>query len=379
MSELASIWGRRAISIPALFTAATCLLLCFPVWLVLALLTDVATGTTEKWPKTRALAFFALYLVCEVTGVCAAATLWGVTIGGRLGGPTTYQDANASLQRVWSSTLFNGAIRIFAMTVEVSGAENAVPGPAVFLVRHSSTADTALTAALIANPAGIRLRYVLKRELLWDPCLDIVGRRLPNAFIDRSAARRGDDLAAIARLATGLDEHSGVLIYPEGTRFTPDKAARSLTRLRGRGSDELARIAATYKSVLPPRTAGVLALLEAAPDAAVVLVEHRGFEGAATFPAFWRGGLVGQTLRVRLRRFAPAEIPTHRRDVWLFERWRELDLWLDEPAHGSYVSPSSADTARSRGVKPAPAEQPHRQQEQQGACDVAGGRRASTP
>ena len=326
-----SIWRRRAISIPICFAAAACVLLGLPLWASLTLTADALTAAAGIWPKTRALAFFTLYLVCEVAGVCAAATLWALTLGGRLGGDAAYQRANAALQRVWSSTVFLCAIRIFAMKVELHGAERALPGPVLFLVRHTSTADTALTAALVANPAGIRLRYVLKRELLWDPCLDIVGRRLPNAFIDRSAVGKGDDLAAIARLAGNLDAHSAVLIYPEGTRFTAEKAARASARLRQRGSDDLADIAATYNWVLPPQAGGVLALLDAAPDAAVVLVEHAGFEGAATFPLFWRGGLVGKTLRVRLRRFEPAEIPAEGRALWLFERWRELDRWLDPP------------------------------------------------
>ena len=104
---------------------------------------------------------------------------------------------------------------------------------------------------------------------------------------------------------------------------------RHQARLRQRGSYDLADIAATSNCVLPPRMGGVLALLDAAPDAAVVLVEHDGFEGAATFPLFWRGGLVGKKLRVRLRRFEPAEIPADGRALWLFERWRELDRWLD--------------------------------------------------
>ena len=41
--------------------------------------------------------------------------------------------------------------------------------PVIQLVRHASTADTILCAGVIANRRRLRLRYVLKRELLWDP------------------------------------------------------------------------------------------------------------------------------------------------------------------------------------------------------------------
>jgi 1-acyl-sn-glycerol-3-phosphate acyltransferase len=277
--------------------------------------------------KTRALGFIALYLVCESAGILSAAIIWLVTLGGRLGGQTKHLDANAALQRRWSTVLFEGAVFLFSMRVTVQGLEGATEGPVLLLVRHSSTADTVLAAAVVANPVGLRLRYVLKRELLWDPCLDIVGRRLPNAFVDRAATRRGDAVRAVAALGRGLDARSGVLIYPEGTRFTPSKLVRAVERLR-RESETLADIASTFTHVLPPRLGGPLALMDSAPDAAVVFVEHCGFEAATTLADFWRGGLVNQTVTVRLRRFEPSQIPSHDRDVWLFERWRELDRWL---------------------------------------------------
>jgi len=189
-----------------------------------------------------------------------------------------------------------------------------------------------LAAALVANPHRLLLRYVIKRELLWDPCLDIVGCRLPNAFIDRSADRKDAEVAAIVKLTAQLDEQSAVLIYPEGTRFSKAKQQRAIASLRDRGETALAERAATFRHVLPPRRRGPLALLEAAPDVDVVLLEHTGFEGATTLGHFLDGKLVGRTLRVRLRRFEATSIPTEARDTWLFDRWRELDDWIDAAA-----------------------------------------------
>ena len=57
-----------------------------------------------------------------------------------------------------------------------------------------------LAAALLSRPHGVRLRYVLKRELLWDPCLDIVGHRLPNAFVRRGSRDTAGDVAAVRGL-----------------------------------------------------------------------------------------------------------------------------------------------------------------------------------
>lgn len=143
-----------------------------------------------------------------------------------------------------------------------------------------STADTVLAAALVANPHRRRLRYVLKRELLWDPCLDIVGQRLPNVFVGREAEARGPQLERLRRLAGELGPDEGVLIYPEGARFAPRKLGSALERLEREGPPELLTIAKGYRSVLPPRLAGSLALLEATRGHDVLFLEHSGFEGA---------------------------------------------------------------------------------------------------
>ena len=327
--SLASIWSRRALSVPLYLGLATLCLAGAPAWLLLAAAADLVGGRARIWPRTRALAFFALYLACEVAGVLVATLLWLATLGGRLGGPGRYLEANAWLQRWWTSTLFRGGALLFSMKVEVEGLELAREGPLLLFVRHTSTADVVLAAALVANPNRLLLRYVLKRELLWDPCLDVVGRRLPNAFIDRSGTRSRVEIEAIARLAQDLDSRSAALIYPEGTRFTPERLARGVDVLRERKQERLVAIASGYRHVLPPRLGGPLALLEAAPGVDLLLLEHSGLEGAEHFAAFWSGGLVGTTIRVRLRRFAAASIPSSGRDEWLFERWAEMDRWID--------------------------------------------------
>jgi 1-acyl-sn-glycerol-3-phosphate acyltransferase len=327
-----SIWARRAISIP-LYTLLTALyVLGAPLWLLAVALADLLAGQYQTWPRTRALGFFGLYLTCEVAGVAVATAVWTATLGGRFGGPERYLQANATLQRWWTAALFHGTVWLFSIRVQVEGLELAKAGPLLLFVRHAASSDTVLAAALVANPNRLLLRYVLKRELLWDPCLDIVGRRLPNSFVDRNSPRRRGELDAIAQLGHGLDARSAVLIYPEGTRFSAKKLASGLDALRTRKEDRLLAIAAQFSHVLPPKPGGALALLQAAPQADVVFLEHAGLEGAATFDRFWRGGLIGQTLRVRLRRFEAASIPAQDRDLWLFERWAELDAWIGQSA-----------------------------------------------
>jgi 1-acyl-sn-glycerol-3-phosphate acyltransferase len=324
------------VTLPALFAVAGMYLWGTPLWLTLALAVDVVTGRGRVLPRTRALLFFALYLACEVVGVVAAGWLWVSTAGGSLGGPARSRSAHAALQRWWTGALFHGACRLFSVRVEAEGLEHARTGPFLLLVRHSSTADTVLAAALLANPQKLLFRYVLKRELLWDPCLDLVGHRLPNAFIDRTGPRLEAERAAIERLAQGLGPDEAALIYPEGTRFSPQKLALAQQKLAEKGAVELATLARTFTHTLPPRPGGALALLRAAPGVDVVLMEHTGFEGAATFSRFWNGALVGRTLKVRVRRISAAQVPAEHRERWLFERWAEVDRWVAQhaPAEG---------------------------------------------
>lgn len=331
-----STWSRRALSVPLYLALAVLGFVGAPLWLLAATAADVVSGRGRAWARTRALGFFGLYLACEVAGVALATVLWVATLGGRIGGPSRYLEANAALQRWWTATLFKGSVWLFSMRVHVEGLELARSGPLLLFVRHASTADTVLAAALVANPNRLLLRYVLKRELLWDPCLDIVGRRLPNAFVNRTGSRSRAEIDAVARLGKDLDARSAVLIYPEGTRFTAEKLAHGIQTLRERNQERLAAIASGFRHVLPPRLGGPLALLEAAPGVDLLLLEHTGFEGAGTFARFWSGGLVGQSLRVRLRRFAANTIPVTGRDEWLFERWAEMDDW---------IAPSSAAEA----------------------------------
>ncbi len=297
-----SIWLRRCITVPLYFLLAAVCLCALPIWLLFAGLADIVTGRFRKFPLTRALLFFALYLFLEIAGVLMAFFIWFFLAGGLIGGADRFIEANAALQRWWSGALFGGSLIIFSMHLKVEGQEQVRRGPMILFVRHSSTADTVLAAVLVANPFHLLLRYVIKRELLWDPCLDIVGRRLPNTFVDRRSKRVDAEAAAVAELSVNLNERSAALIFPEGTRFTPDRLRSAVTLLRRKKIDDLAGIAQDYRNVLPPKLIGPFALLDAAPGVDLLIVEHTGFESAESFAEFFGGGLIGETIHVRLRR-----------------------------------------------------------------------------
>ncbi len=330
--RLRSHLARRAISIPAYFLLATLALGSCWIWLPLLAAVDLLRGGRSA--ALRCALFLTHYLLCECFGLIASFAIW---LGRRLGGPAgarRYADWNRALQRAWAAALWNGARRIFGMRLRVEGAELVSQPPLLLLIRHASVADTLIPAVMITIPHQIHMRYVLKRELLWDPCLDVVGNRLPNYFVDRDSLDGAREVQGIASLVEQLGPEEGILIYPEGTRFSPRKRERILARLSRGDDDGLLDRAKQLEHTLPPRLGGTLALLEANPGADVVFCAHTGFEGAASFWELADGALVDRVIEVRFWRVPWAQVPETRegRISWLFDHWKRIDRWIAERA-----------------------------------------------
>lgn len=331
--SLAARWARRIVSTIVLVAATSLWLVGSPVLLAGSLVLDVARQS--RFAACRFVLMIAVYLGCESAGLLAGTGLW--VVGPRRG--PVWVRRNFALQRWWAGTLFAAGERLFELDVEVEGSEVlgrvGEPGAAPFLllVRHASVADTLLPAVFVSGPTGRLLRYVLKRELLWDPCLDLVGQRLPNVFVRRGSNDPARELATVRRLAEGLGADEGVILFPEGTRFSPRRRADALARL-GRVDPALHTRAAGLTHVLPPRTGGTLALLDAAPALDVVVCAHVGFDGTLRLGDLWSGGLLRRRVRVAFWRCARAEIPPDRegRVDWLYRQWERVDAWVSRAA-----------------------------------------------
>jgi len=300
-----------------------------PALLAVGLAIDLARRVASGVAPTaaRLVLFLWVYLAAEVVGLAALAALWVASLGGRR--RAWLGDVTWRLQQRWAGTLFGAARLLFRMRVEVAGGDAVVPGPVIVLIRHASIVDTLLPTNLVARPHRIRLRYVLKRELLADPCLDVAGRRLPNYFVRRGTGE-AREVERVRALAQGLGTDDGVLIYPEGTRFTPQRRARAVGRIAERDA-RLAARAERLRHLLPPRLGGVGALLDGAPEADVVVIAHHGFDGLRLISDIWRGGLVGLVIRVRMTRVPRTAVPEAgpARVDWLYDLWQDVDDWLE--------------------------------------------------
>jgi 1-acyl-sn-glycerol-3-phosphate acyltransferase len=320
-------WGRRAITVSLYIVSCLVIVGSLPALIVIAAVTDIVRAS--RWAGVRFIAMLAFYFCCEVAGIAMSFLLWltKVLTGTRR---ERFLGWNFALQQWWAGSLFRAGRLLFSINVEVEGADGLGDGPFIVFIRHVSVGDTLLPSTILSRRYGLRLRYVLKSQLLWDPCLDIVGNRLPNCFVRRGA---GDEMAtsAVRRLMDGLCKKDGVLIYPEGTRFTLEKRERILDRLRG-GDAELVGLARGLKYVLPPRLGGTLALLGRNESADALFCGHVGLEGVTDFRDFLGGSMVGATLRVRFWRVAYDEIPRERaaQAKWFYEHWSRLDDWVGQ-------------------------------------------------
>lgn len=318
--------GRRLRTIPLVILGTVTAWLLLPVLIPVAVAVDVIRALRQgtPWMGVRLVGFLIAYLTAETVGLLLLGGAWAVSAGSE----ARLARATYAVQRAWSGFVFWAVRRLFGLRLQVEGTETITDPPYLLVARHTSIVDNLLPSHLITGPHGIHVRYVMKEELLLDPALDVAGNRLPNVFVRRGRQGSDREVAAIRQLAETLTPNEAVLIYPEGTRFKPEKQQSALLRLERR-SPRLHELASRFRTVLPPQVGGVLALLEGCA-ADVVVMAHRGLDGFARVADIWRGAMVRQLVEVRFWRVPRTEIPEDRseRVEWLFGLWAELDEWV---------------------------------------------------
>jgi len=298
--------------------AAVLLTVVAPLWVPATVVVDL-TRRRRHLPLVRLGVFAWCWSVLEVAGVTAAVTLW--LVGQGRNRPLHYR-----LQRWWAGSLIGALCGTTGLRIEVEGADGLPERPLVCLARHASLGDALVSAWVFGTKAGRDPRYVMKRELLADPCLDIVGQRVPNYFVDRSNPAVDAEVAGIATMAAGLGQRDVAVIFPEGTRSSPTKRVDRLERLAERSPQRHRRLA-HVAHVLPPRPAGAAGLVDAVPGADVVVLWHVGFDGLDTFGRIMTALAHGAPqARVVLECHDRSEVPGGDAFVaWLDGVWVDMD------------------------------------------------------
>lgn len=331
----ASRAGRLAATILVEVIAFVLVTLLFPLLLLGAAGADLFLWVRERkpWVGVRLVAVLWWFLAGELRGLAGLFLAW--LVSGPWKGDTPARRRRVfRLQATWAAGHLWGIRRIFGLHWEIEGDElvrSDPDRPILVLIRHASIVDNALPATVISLPHRMRLRFIIKHELQALPTLNIGGHWIPTCFVRRESDNPDRQVARVRTLGEHLGPGDGVLIYPEGTRFTPGKLARAQAKI-AEHDPAVAVYADQLRHLLPPRLGGPLALLDEATGADIVVCGHVGFDGFERVSDVWRGGLVGAAITVRFWRFSRAEVPAtqEERIVWIYQRWLEMDRWIEE-------------------------------------------------
>ncbi len=315
---------RRTISISAVLIGLPVWLLLSPLWVVVSLAVD-AVGKLWRFPTLRLCTYFIAYLCHEWVGIVMATWLWLTGSFGR----NLNLDAHRKVQAWWATSLLRWAGRLLGVQLDFDDAAEFPAENFIILSRHASMVDAIIPAAIVADKLERFVHYALKRELRWDPSLDLFGTRLRNHFVARGNDTEVEE-AAIYQMAVSAEPGSALVIFPEGTYSTPETRTRVLNSLRKQGNPEVVERAEKLQALLPPKPAGTLALLRGQPEADVVVVGHVGLEGVAELRGLRRRLPLVEPVIIRWWTHARSELPTSEEELaeWLGLRWMELDRWI---------------------------------------------------
>lgn len=321
---------QRFVVAPLTILLALWLWATLPVTLVVA---GVMSAFVPGWLRPVRLLWIAvLHVTLESLVLVAAFGLWVGSGFGLLLRRPWFERAHYRLVRWYLVVFFREARRVLRLKIETVGpTPDAFPGqPLLVFCRHAGVGDSFSIMYALMHWYHREPRIVLKAMLAWDPALGVMLSRLPSTFI---AKGRGRDLVAeIGELASNLDENDAFVIFPEGGNFTPGRRSRAIDRLRGSGREAMALQAEAMAHVLAPQPGGVLAALDAAPTADVLLVAHTGLDHLDTLGSLWHELPMDKRLLMGWWRVPRTEIPVDRaeRIAWLFDWWGRIDAWIAE-------------------------------------------------
>lgn len=320
---------RRPITITTWVLLSIICLLLSPLVLAVA---AVASAVLRR-PQPLLLARFVIaYFALELRILVACALLWVASgFGLRLRSPR-FRALHYRLLREFVHKLAARLRRVLDIDVRPLATDDArraleADRPLLFFSRHAGPADTLLLVDLLLRHHRLP-SVVFKDTLAIDPCVDLIGHRLPHAILDTSDREQSE--ATIAHVAATLDPRGILVLFPEGGNFTIERRQQALRRLWRKGHRRQAQQASEMPNVMPPQPTGALAAMGARPEADVIFSAHTGL-GLAAFPKeLWRHTPIGRTLTERMWLAPAGERPNapDEQIEWLYAWWRRLDEWV---------------------------------------------------
>ncbi len=322
---------RRAFSIPLGLSIAPLMVVLSPIVFPILLLIDVFTAP-RRLPLTRLGAMALAFAFHEWLAVALY-----------IRANTYSADDRFEIMREAMGTWASSLLRWFGITLgaEVDwGDFDTMPsGNPLIIARHASNVDAIIPAILFASYLKRPAHHVLKEELRWAPSMDLFGPPLGNYFVSRGKDTQAE-LRQLERLTELVRPEGSLVIFPEGTFATAEKRKKIRASLEQKGQHTAVALTDELKSLLPPKPAGVLTLLNARPDATPIVLAHRGLDNVASFRGLWSSIPLTDPVVVRWWPTAPAPSDPADRVRWLQDEWRRADRWVrssdleaPEPTH----------------------------------------------
>jgi 1-acyl-sn-glycerol-3-phosphate acyltransferase len=325
---------RRVVLAPAVVILAVLLV---PTTLMLALVVGAALTWVlpGRLRVLRVLWMLAFYVVWDAAALLALFALWVASGFGLARRQPWYRRAHVRLARGMLMIFFWQVRWTLRLTIEVDVDRDArLPDvPLVVVSRHAGPGDSFILVDRLLGLLGRAPAIVLKDTLQWDPAVDVLLHRLPSAFVTPAGRRRPGQPSTretIAAIARDLGSDEALVLFPEGGNVTPRRRERRIQALRDGGQHELAVRAEAMPHVMPPHAGGFATALEAAPDAAVLVVAHTGLERLVTLRDIWRELPMDKTIVLGGWLTSVAELPPDPvgRAAWLFDQWGRVDDWI---------------------------------------------------
>lgn len=323
---------QRVVVAPLVIVLTVVLLTTIPLWLlVAAVISPVVPGRLRP---LRLLSLVMMHLVLETLILLELFGLWIASGFGVFIRRPFFERIHYDIVQAYLGLFFREARRVLRLRIVTEGpAPDAHPGkPLLVCCRHAGPGDSFTLMYALMHWYGREPRVVLKDTLAWDPAIGVILHRLPSRFISPRGSAGSSLEALVGELARNLDRNDAFVIFPEGGNFTPARRQRAIDKLRNLGLEAMAARAERMENVLAPRPGGLLAALDAAPDADVVLVAHTGLDHMLTIADAWRELPMDKQIIMRWWTVSREEIPVGRaeRIDWLFSWWERIDAWVDE-------------------------------------------------
>jgi hypothetical protein len=319
---------RRLVIAPLALVLCLALVAASPLLLLAAAVADLVLP--GNWRTVRLVAFLVAYLAFEVAGLVAMFFLWIASGFGLTLRSEWMQNAHYGFMRKWLAMVNRVAQILFHMRVHIEDRPVPRPGPILVFCRHAGPGNSMLLIGTILVGYKRHPRIVMLAKLQWEPLYDVMLNRLPNRFIKHDPTKRELYTNAIGDLARGLGDNDAFVLFPEGKDFTPRVRLRAIDYLKGKGLRDAAERAEKMQYVLPPRHGGVMAAINSADGADVVLVAHSVLEEVGTFKELWSRIPLAHPIVARYWRIPPGEVPHEEDELieFLYGWWERIDHWI---------------------------------------------------